>query len=74
MREVAIHHAADDAVLLDRLGPAIDAFDGAAVAQHRDAVGDAGHLVQLVRDQDRGHALLPERDQKVEQRGAVGFR
>ena len=31
--------------------------DGAAIAQHRDAVGDAGDLVQFVRDQDRGDAL-----------------
>ena len=41
MGQVAVDHAADDPVLLDRLGPAIDAVDGAAVAQHRDAVGDA---------------------------------
>ena len=27
---------------LDRLGPAIERVDGAAVAQHGDAVGDAG--------------------------------
>ena len=71
--KVAIDHAADDPVLLHRLGPAIDVVDGAAVAQHRDAVGDAGDLVQFVGDQDRGDALLPERDETIEQRGAVGL-
>ena len=71
--EVAVDHAADDPVLLDRLGPAIDVVDGAAVAQHGDAVGDVGDLVQLVRDQDRGDALLAERDQTIEQRRAVGL-
>ena len=47
--------------------------DGAAVAQHRDAVSDAGDLVQFVRNKDRGDALLAERDQTIEQRRAVGL-
>ena len=71
--KVAVDHAADDPVLFHRLAPAIDAVDGTAVAQHRDAVGDAGDLVQLVRNQDRGDALLPERHQPIEQRRAVGL-
>ena len=41
MGEIAVDHAADDAVFLDRLGAAVDAVDGAAVAQHGDVVGDA---------------------------------
>src|ERR1700712_5162696 len=60
MFEVAIHHLADDAILLDRAGLAIQRIDGATVAQHGDAIGDAGHLVELVRDQYRGHALRAE--------------
>ena len=73
MLEVAIHHLADDAVLLDRAGLAIQRIDGAAVAQHGDAVGDPRHLVELVRDQDRGHAVGAELEQEIEQRRAVAF-
>ena len=73
MFEVAIHHLADDAILLERAGLTIQRIDGAAIAQHGDAVGDTGHLAQLVRDQDRGHAMGAELKQKVEQRRAVAF-
>ena len=73
MLEVTIHHLADDAILLDRISLAIQRIDGATVAQHGDAVGDAGHLVELVRDQDRGHALGAELKQEIEQRRAVAF-
>src|SRR6267378_420613 len=73
MLEVAIHHLADDAILLDRAGLAIHRIDGATVAQHGDAVGDTRHLVELVRDQDRGHALGAELKQKIEQRRTVAF-
>ena len=73
IREVTVDHAADDAVLLDRLGLAVDRIDRAAVAQHGDAIGDLGDFVELVRDQDRGDALRAERDQAIEQRGAVGL-
>src|SRR5207244_13357139 len=57
MLEVAIHHLADDAILLDRAGVAIPRIDCPNVAQYGPAVGDAGDLVELVRDQDRRHAL-----------------
>ena len=73
MSEIAIDHAADDPVLFDPLGPAVDTVDGATIAQYRDAVGDAGDLVQFVGDQDGGNALLPERDETIEQRDAVGL-
>ena len=73
MRKVSIDHAADDPVLLHRLDPAIDVVDRSAIAQHRDAVGDAGDLVQFVGDQDRGDALLAERDETIEQRRAIGL-
>ena len=73
MSQVPIDHAADDPVLLHRLDPAIDVVDRSAIAQHRDAVGDAGDLVQFVGDQDRGDALLAERDEAIEQRGAIGL-
>ncbi len=71
MGQVAIDHAADDPVLFHRLGPAIDAVDGAAIAQHRDPVGDAGDLRQFVRDQDRGDALGAECQQTIQQCRAV---
>ncbi|MEY9883995.1 hypothetical protein ABIA43_005529 [Bradyrhizobium sp. USDA 328] len=73
VREIAVDHAADDAVFLDRLCVTVDAVDGAAVTQHRDVVGNLGDLVELVRDQDRADALLAEGHQTFEQRGAVGF-
>ena len=73
VRKVPIDHAADDPVLLHRLDPAIDLVDGPAIAQHRDAVGDAGDLVQFVGDQDRGDALPAECDEAIEQRRAVGL-
>src|SRR5258708_3447155 len=73
MLEVAIHHLADDAIFLDRAGLAIQRIDGTAIAQHGDAVGDARHLVELVRDQDRGHALGAKLEQEIEQRRAVTF-
>ena len=65
-------HRGDDATLAD-VG-LFERLDGAAVAQHRDTVGDLADLVQLVRDQDRGDALLAEFDQEVEQRVAVLLR
>ena len=52
---------------------AVDRLDRRAVAQDGDRVGDPGDLVQLVRDDDRRHALLLELEQEVEQRGAVGL-
>lgn len=73
MLEVAIHHLADDTIFLDRAGLAIQRIDGATVAQHGNAVGDTRHLVELVRNQDRGHALGAELKQEIEQRGAVAF-
>ena len=73
MLEVAVHHLADDTILLERTILAVQRIDGAAVAQHGDAVGDAGHLVELVRDQHRGHALGAEFEQQVEQRRAVAL-
>src|SRR5258706_8889196 len=73
MLEVAIHHLADDAILLESASLAIQRIDGATIAQHGDAVGDTSHLVELVRDQDRGHAMGAEFKQKVEQRRAVAF-
>ena len=71
MGKVAIDHAADDAVLFHRLGPAIDAVDSAAIAQYRDPIGDARDLRQFVRNQDRGDALGAECKQAVQQCCAV---
>ena len=73
MLEVAVHHLADDAVLLEHTGLAVQRIDGAAVAQHGDAVGDARHLIELVRDQHRGHALGTKLEQEIEQRRAIAF-
>src|SRR3954447_25624372 len=68
MFEVAIHHLAYDAILLEHAGLTIQRIDGAAIAQHSDAVGDAGHLAELVRNQDRRHAVGAEFKQKLEKR------
>ena len=60
VRQLAPHHAADDAVLIDVLCMAVEIVDRRAVAQDGDGVGDLQDLVQLVRDQDRGNAVRPE--------------
>src|SRR5581483_12322584 len=73
VREIAVNHAADDALLLDLLASAIQAVDSAPVAQHGDAIGHARDLAQLVRDEDGGDALLSERDEPVEQRSTVAL-
>src|SRR3954447_2203032 len=73
MFEVAIHHLADDAILLERTGLTVQRIDGATVAQHGDAVGNTSYLAELVRDQDRGDALGAELKHKVEQCRAIAF-
>ena len=69
--QVAVHHAADDPVLLHRALAAVQGFHRAPVAQHRDAVSDARYFVEFVGDQDRGDALAPELHQQFQQGGAV---
>gem|GEM_PF-4263135 len=71
MRHVAADHVADDPRLGDRV--ALDIGHGGAVAQHRQPVGNAGDLVQLVADQDRGDALGAKFHQQVQQLLAVVF-
>src|SRR5262249_49906722 len=55
------------------LRTAIEAVDGEAVAQHRDAIGDAGDFAQFVGNQDRSDTLVAKRNQAIEQGPAVGF-
>ncbi len=68
--QLAADHAAHDAVLVDAVGLDVQALDRAAVAQDGDGVGDGLDLVQLVGDDDRGHAPLADAAQQVE-RGAA---
>ena len=49
-------------------------LDGVTIADHRYVVGDAAHLVELVRNQDGGDALPLELEQQVEQGLAVALR
>src|SRR5690606_20355174 len=58
--EVAADHAPDDPFLQATAAVHLDRLDGAAVADDRRAVGDAGDLVELVGDDDRGDALVPQ--------------
>src|SRR5690606_33935500 len=62
----------DDAVFVD-IG-LVHGLDRLAVADDGDAVGDFRDLVELVRDEDAGNALVLEPDQEVEEMGAVLFR
>ena len=70
---LAPDHALDDAALADRLLVRVERLDGRAVADDGDLVGDLRDLVELVRDEDRGHALRLEFEQQVQQRRAVGL-
>ena len=69
--DVAADHQADHLVLVDALGLARD--DALPVAQHRDPVRQAPHLVELVGDVDDGDPALGEAtDQALEPRGLRG--
>ena len=67
--EVAADHAGDDP-FLGQPGR-VERLDRAAVAQDRDGVGDRRHLVELVRDDHAGDALVAQPAQQVEQVGRV---
>ena len=69
LRDLEQHLAADHQLGQAALGRAGggDGRDLGAAAQHRHAVGDLQHLVQLVRDQDDGGAALAQLAQHVEQ-------
>ena len=64
--ELAAHHQRGER--LQRRPRRLDGGDGTAVAQHRDAVGDRHHLVQLVRDEDHRAPVGGHRPQRLEQR------
>ena len=70
---LAAHHGPDDAVLAHLLGVAVEHFNRAAIAQHRDGVGHVGDFIELVRNQDAGDALAFELQQQLQQGVAVGF-
>ena len=64
-QHLAPDHQLGQAALAGAL--AVDRRDLLAAPQHRDAVGDVEHLVQLVRDQDDRRAARDERAQNAEQ-------
>ena len=64
-------HAADDPVLADVVRALVQRFDGFAVPQDGDVIRHIGDLVDLVGDEDGGHALLLEFQQQVQQRLGV---
>ena len=69
--DLTAHHAFDDPVLADIVCPFVKGFDGMAVPDHGDVVGHIGDLVELVRDDDGGQALLLEPQQQIQQRLGV---
>ena len=77
LREAVFHlaadHAADDAVFADIILALGQSLDGPAVTHDGDVVRDIGNLVDLVRDDDRGHALLLELEKQIQQRLRVLF-
>ena len=72
VRQVTAHHSANDAVLGETVVD-VDGLDGAAVAQDGDRVRYLHHLVELVRDDDRGDPVVTEFDDEIEQVPAVGI-
>ena len=71
VRQLAAHHAADDAVLADIIHALGQGLDGLAVAENGDVVRHIADLVDLVGDDDGGHALFLELQQQVQQRLGV---
>ena len=61
-------HAADDAVLAEIVLALGERFNGVTVADDGDVVRHIGDLVELVGDDDGGHTLLLEFQQKIQQR------
>ncbi|MCY1501378.1 hypothetical protein D9M68_354510 [compost metagenome] len=69
----AADHAFDNPVLADIFGLTVERFDGSAIAQDGNLVGDFADLVQLVRDDDRGHSLRAKLHQELQKRIGIGF-
>lgn len=63
--EVAPDHSGDDAFLAQP--GRVERFDGLAVAQDRDGVGDRGDLAKFVRDDHTGDAVVAQFAQQPEQ-------
>ena len=51
----------------------VDGLDGGAVTDDGDLVGNVGNLVELVRNDDAGHALFLEAQHQVKQRLGIGL-
>lgn len=71
--KIAPHHVADDNILADFFLVTVERLHRHAIAQHGDLVGHLAHFVELVGDDDRGHALLAEFHQQVQQRLGIAF-
>lgn len=70
---VAADHALDDAIFADVLAVTVQGLDRTAIAQDGDLVGNLFDLVQLVRNDDRGHALPAKFHQQFQERVGIGL-
>ena len=74
MRHIPANHVAHNGVFGDLLRARIHAGNGRPVTNDSDAVSDATHLIELVTDDDAGHALCLQLKQQIQQRLTVAFR
>ena len=71
--DLTAHHAPDDPILVDVVAGIVDGLDGGAVTDDGDLVGNVGDLVELVGNDDAGHALFLEAQHQVKQRLGIGL-
>ena len=71
--DLPANHALDDPVLADIVGALVQRLDGMAVTDDGDVIGNVGYLVELMGDDDGGHALLLEPQQQIQKCLGIGL-
>ena len=67
VRHFTSDHTADDTVLADVVDAFVQRLNRFAVTKNRNVIRDIGDLVDLVRNDDRGHPLFFECQQQIQQ-------
>ena len=70
--QLPAHHALDDAVLAELVHALVEGLDGVAVPDDGDGVGHVADLVELMGNNDTGHALGLQLQHQLQQLGALG--
>ncbi len=65
--DLPAYHALDDSVLVHIVTGIVNGFDGRTIANHRDLIRHIGNLVQLMCDDNHGHAVLLELKHQIQQ-------